>query len=110
MLPKLPHWVFTDTRPAFYETESLTAVQMVARLYNFTQEQTDKLNDYCKHVDTFVSDYKSFMEKDIEAFKIAIEQKFGDFTEVLNTKYEYLELMCEDIAMIIKDLNEGRGD
>lgn len=110
MLSKLPHWIYTDLRPAFYETESLTAVEMVARLYKHIQEHTDKLNEYCHDVDTFVADYKEFMEKDIEAFKIAIEQKHEDFTEVLNTRYESLELLCKDIAYIIKDLNEGGGE
>lgn len=110
LIKRLPNWNMTNEQPAFYDLDSKSAVEMTAKLYKFVQEMTDTLNDYCADMETTVNNYKNFTEKDMVAFKTAIEQKFQDFTEILNTKYEYIELMISEIDKLIKDLNEGRGE
>lgn len=109
-IKKLPNWNLTNSDPGIYDLDSKTAVEMTAKLYKAMQESIDVNNAFLTNIEEIVADYQGATSKDIAAFKIAIEQKFQDFTEALNTKYNYLEVMVQDIELLIKDLNEGRGD
>lgn len=109
-IKNLPNWCVTNQFPSAYDTDSATAIEMVAKLYAAMQETIDFLNEYVDENDEIVLKLKEFITKDQEAFKMAIEQKFADFVEVQNTKYDYLELLVEEIDKLIKDLNEGRGE
>lgn len=109
-IKQLPNWCVTNKFPAIYETDSDTAIEMVAKLYSHTREIVDVLNDFCADAEQTVNSYKDFTVQDMNAFKLAMEQRFQDFTEVLNTKYGYLEYMFQNIENLIRDLNEGKGE
>ena len=107
---QLPKWLVADKNPAFYDMDSSTAIEMTAKLYGSMRETIDIINDFCYDTETIVKEHKTYTEKDMQAFKIAMEQKFKDFTEVLNTKYSYIDYMLQNVENLIKDINEGKGE
>lgn len=45
-IPLLPEWILTGNSPAFYDSESLTAIQQTARLYGAVRELQQAYNDF----------------------------------------------------------------
>ena len=44
MINQLPNWCLTNENPSFYETESATAIEMVAKLYAKVKELIESEN------------------------------------------------------------------
>ena len=109
-IKNLPNWNVPSLNPANYDLDSKTAIEMVAKLYRVMQDSIDVNNDFLMNIEQIVADYQGTTSKDVLAFKIAMEQKFQDFTEALNTKYGHLDYMLQNIENLIKDLNEGKGE
>lgn len=83
---KLPHWSVTDKFPAFYDTESATAIEMVAKLYG---SMNDVITDYNKFVDDtnkIIDDFENGIITDFDTFKVAMSQQFQDFIDVVELK------------------------
>lgn len=96
----LPNWVETNLQPAFYDLESGTVLQMVARMYPKVQELNKAFNDFSEENVEVVNNY-------INAFNELhdfVEDYFDnlDVQEEVNTK---LDAMAEDgtLAEIINE-------
>lgn len=87
----LPHWVLTDKFPAFYDSESKTAIEQTARLYGAMQELITEYNSFVDSVNTHITDFMNAAKKDYEVFTTEIRQEFQDFIDVVE-----LKLMSQD--------------
>lgn len=61
-MEKLPHWVLTDKNPAFYDTESATAIEQTAKLYGAVNELIEDFNQ----LDEETTNHLSEQDQDIE--------------------------------------------
>lgn len=59
----LPNWVITNTRPAFYDTESLTVIEAIGRLYGkikefekIIEEQNETIDEAYKYLKDNIKD------------------------------------------------------
>ena len=95
MIERLPHWHLANKCPAFLETESLTAIEMVSRLYGKTNELVDDYNKFVDSVNSHIEAFEESAEKNYEAFTIGIRQEFQDFIDVVELK---LQAQDKDIA------------
>ena len=86
MIHRLPHWVLTDKNPAFYDSESLTAVKMTARLYAKMQELVDDYNKFVDIINDEIELFTSSSNAEIEDFKFGIRQEFQDFIDLVELK------------------------
>lgn len=82
----LPHWVITDKFPAFYDSESATAIEQTARLYKAMQELISEYNSFVDSINQHISDFEKSTKKDYEIFTTAIRQEFQDFIDVVELK------------------------
>jgi hypothetical protein len=41
----LPHWVLTDLQPAFYDTEAVTVLELLSKIYGKMNEVVDMTNE-----------------------------------------------------------------
>jgi hypothetical protein len=99
---KLPHWSIPDIHPAFYDTESATAIEMVAKLYATIQELIEEHNKFIGDSNTSDDEFNQEYEKDWEAFKLEIEQKLQNFMDLVELKlkagdYNTLKNQLDDI-------------
>ena len=119
MIVKLPHWVLTDKFPAFYDTESKTAVEMVARLYAKVQEIIVDYNRFIDVINDEIETFTSGTSKDLEAFKLGIRQEFQDFIDLVELKLndqddeiteavQYMKNnLSQSITNIVKQMQES---
>lgn len=95
----LPLWVLTDTHPAFYDSESATALEQTAKIYGAMNQLISEYNSF---VDSTNEKIKKFIEKteeDYEIFKVSMRQEFQDFIDVIDLK-------IKEQDDIIKKFNE----
>lgn len=86
MIPLLPKWVLNSNNPAFYDTESATAIEMVAKLYGSMNTLIDDYNKFVDNTNQIITDFNESTTKDIESFKIAMRQEFQDFIDIVDMK------------------------
>ena len=102
MIPKLPRWVLTNVQPAFYDSESVTAVEMVAKLYSKMQELVDNYNEFVDSVNTEIELFETELNGDQEAFKECINQLISDYISSIDIRMDNQDLK---IANAIDDLD-----
>lgn len=88
MIRKLPHWVITNRKPAFYDSESATAIEQTARLYGKMQELIDEYNSFVDTINKEIDIFMSSTRQNITEFKMSMEQKFSDFVKLVELKID----------------------
>ena len=85
-MEELPHWVLTDKHPAFNDKESLTAIEMVSRVYGKVQELIDEYNKYVAEVNKEIENFESGITTDYETFKANINKIMHDYIAMIDEK------------------------
>lgn len=98
----LPHWVLTDKFPAFYDSESKTAIEQTARVYGAMQELITEYNKFVDSVNQHILDFENAAKKDYEIFTTAIRQEFQDFIDVVTLKIQSQDSIIEDAVSYMK--------
>lgn len=120
MFPRLPHWVIPNKFPAFYDSESATAIEMTAKIYKHVENLIDDYNKFVENMNKAIDDFENGVTSDIELFKVSIRQEFQDFIDVVELKlkdqdteiqkaYNYLveNLRNTTKDIVIEALQEG---
>lgn len=115
---RLPKWVLTNPRPSIYDSESATAIEMTAKLYQAMNDMVDEYNKFVENVENNISQFEKETNEDIQTFTVSLRQEFEDFIGVIEMKmqeqdkniqnaYEYLvnnlrkttqEIVAEEIT------------
>ena len=101
---QLPRWVLTNRHPAFHDTESVTAIDMVAKLYGAMQTMIDEYNKFADDTEKKINDFMSDANSDREVFETAMRQEFQDFIDVVELKLQEQDL---EIANAKKYMEEN---
>lgn len=88
---ELPKWILTKSRPAFYDTESGTAIEMVAKLHGAMNELISECNNINEEMQKTWATFKINSEEDYELFKMSVQQSFQDLSKVVELKLMQIE-------------------
>ena len=87
----LPPIALTNLQPCFYDVESQTAIEMLAKFYTYLQNLVDDYNAFVTEINN-----------EIESFENDVNYKIDDFTCcVKNLMSEYIQSI--DIKMEMQD-------
>lgn len=103
IIKKLPHWVLTNLRPAFYDTDSGTAVEQTALLYKKMQELIDNYNTFVDEINTTIEEFIANTESDQEEFEIKINQMIHDFTSLVRLEIGNQNKVLDDFINEMSD-------
>lgn len=92
----LPHWVLTNYQSAFYDSESGTVLQALARIYPKIEELITDYNNYVKQIDNIINDFQNGMIDDFECFKKCIIKTMTDYIESIDTKMSVQDSIIAD--------------
>ena len=92
----LPHWVLTNYQSAFYDDESGTVLQALARIYPKIEELITDYNNYVKQIDNIINDFQNGMIDDFECFKKCIIKTMTDYIETIDTKMSVQDSVIAD--------------
>lgn len=102
----LPKWVLTNPRPGVYDTESGTAADMTAKVYNAMAELIEEYNAFADSVNSTLG---TFTGSETEARKDFEENIINLYREFQCQMDSYLRLNLGDTAtkVIIEGMNDG---
>lgn len=86
MINQLPNWCLTNENPSFYETESATAIEMVAKLYAKVQELIKEHNTFTDEMTKAFEEFKKAVNDNFNVFSVELRQEFQDFIDVIELK------------------------
>lgn len=105
---KLPLWAPTTGRPAFYDSESATAIEMVAKLYGAMQSLIDEYNNTIEELNKQFTDLEGDTREDLKRFKEEYIRIMNNFNTRLNTVYEQQQKEIQNaIQYMTENLNEA---
>lgn len=104
---QLPHWVLTDGFPAFYDTESATAIEQTARLYAAMEKLIDDYNTFVDQVNEEITKFENGTHKDMGRFKKRLIDMFWQFRRYIEN---YMTGQDSNIRKAIEDFETRFAD
>lgn len=89
---QLPKWRLTNPFPAFYDTESGSAIEQTAKVYKAVQDLIDEYNTFSEGVSESLAEHETETAEKIQQLELEFSQKFQDFIDTV-------ELMLNDYAL-----------
>jgi len=87
----LPHWRLTDPHPAFYDTESGSAIEQTAKVYAAMNELIKEYNAFVDSINTKITEYTAAEADDKELWRKSIRQEFQDFIDIVDLKVREID-------------------
>lgn len=104
---KLPLWAPTTGRPAFYDSESATAIEMVAKIYGSMNALIEEYNKTIETLNQQFADLEQDGKKDLTNFKEDYIRTMNTFVTNMNMIHEKQEKEIQDAIQFMTDnLNE----
>lgn len=92
----LPHWVLTNLQSAFYDSESGTVLQQLARIYPKIEELISTYNEFVCEVNRYIKEFEDGIIEDFECFKNCIIKTMNDYIESIDTKISLQDLKISE--------------
>lgn len=103
----LPQIALTNLQPAFYDVESVTAIEMVSKFYSYLQNLVNDYNSFVTEVNTNIDDFESDITDKFECFRNCMIKTMNDYIESIDVK---IALQDNRIAESIQDQNNTIAD
>lgn len=97
IIKPLPSWAIINRFPAFYEGESLTAIEQTARVYAKMQELVDSYNKYIEQVNAELMELETQTDKDLNC---AVKT-------IINLTDSYINMVDMKLARMNRTLDEN---
>lgn len=95
-LSRLPLMALTDLQPCFYDIESVSTVEMVAKLYKYIQNMVDDYNIFIKEINSEIDAFEQETNKNLECFESCIKKLMLDYIESIDTKIDEQDAKIEN--------------
>ena len=92
----LPNWVLTNIQSAFYDSESGTILQQMARVYSKIEELINTYNDFVREINRYIDEFEDGIIKDFECFKNCIIKTMNDYIETIDMKINLQDKSIQD--------------
>lgn len=99
----LPNWCITETHPAFYDTESKTAVGQTAKLYGAMKELQEDYNKYVNEINETIIAFINDANADQEEFINSINKIMHDYIAMIDEKIKMQDNVIEENITYIKE-------
>lgn len=99
----LPLWCVTDKYPAFYDTESATAIEQTAKLYGAMRTLQTEYNEMVTNVNATITAFITDVNADQEEFENHITKIIHDYIAMIDEKIKLQDKRIEDTIIYIKE-------
>lgn len=104
MIEKMPNWCYSNINPAFKDKESLTAVNMVAKLYSKMSDMIKDYNNLCIELTTKMEGHEYDCNQEIESFEEELTKLMHDYISMLDEKIKLQDKKIEELDLIVPDV------
>ena len=110
MIEKLPKWALVNKFPAFFDTESLTSTEQVARVYGKINELIESYNTFAEEINSIIGEYNLEEDANIQNFICRISTLAHNYINTIDMKImhqdrkiaEVYEQFSEDMIQTFK--------
>lgn len=99
----LPYWKLTDLSPAFYDTESGTAIEQTAKVYGAVRELQLDYNEMVTELNEKIKEYEDATSKDNQEFQSEITKIVHDYLKMLDTKIKLQDMEIDEQTKAINE-------
>lgn len=85
-LKPLPPIALTNLQPAFYDVESVSAIEMVSKLYAYLQEMVNDYNAFVTEVNNEIENFEHDINYNFEEFKSCVQNLMSEYIESIDIK------------------------
>ena len=106
MVPRinlLPLWLLPNTKPAFYDIESDTAIEMVGKVYNAMRELQTDYNKFVLETNQTIADFILGINTDQDEFEQKIVKLVHDYIIMLDSKIAHQDRKIDETIVYIKE-------
>lgn len=103
MIEQLPNWAIANEHPSFYDVESATAIEMVAKLYRKVNDLIKEHNTFTEEFTTAFEEFKKSVNDNFELFSTELRQEFQDFIDVVELKIKNQDVKIDDAVDYMKN-------
>lgn len=96
MIKVLPLWRMTDRYPAFYDSESGTAVEQTAKVYAAMRELQEDYNSMVEELNKKIEEYETATSKDNQEFQAEINEIVHNYLKMLDSKLKLQDLQIDE--------------
>lgn len=107
----LPHWVLTDKHPAFYDTESGSAIEQTAKVYGAMREFIKEYNVFVDKVNKALEKHELETQAEQDCFKACITQLVETYIKSIDIKIDKQDLKINNaIAYMTENIKQTATD
>ena len=99
----LPHWVLTDTLPAFFDTDSGSAIEQTAKVYGAMQTLIKEYNSFADKVNQAIDELNIETEAEINCLKECFEKMLSTHREFVNVELSKQNLKIQQAEDFMKN-------
>ena len=100
--PQIPKWCIRNVLPAFYDFESLTAIEQTGALYHTIRSLIDDYNSYVKEINKTFKDFIDGIDPQ-EEFENKITKIVHDYIKMMDAKIQHQDREIEESIIYIKN-------
>lgn len=99
----LPAWTLTDLQSAFYDSESATVLQQMAKVYAKIQELLNDYNAFVNETNNTIIKFQSGIITDFNEFKNCIIKTMNNYIATIDTKVTNQDTQIANAIKYMKD-------
>lgn len=99
----LPTWTLTDRHPAFFETESGSAIEATARVYAAMNNLIKEYNQFAENTNEIIESFKAETEQEQECFKQCITELVETYIKSIDIKIDKQDKIISDAVQYMSD-------
>ena len=99
----LPKWIITNKRPSIHDTESLTILEGMGKVYGAMNDLINEYNSFADNVNTIITEFTNSATKNQEEFEVALRQEFQDFIDVIEIKVQQQQTQIDNAVSYMQD-------
>ena len=101
MIKNLPEWVLTGKSPAFYDTESGSAIEQTAKVYGAMRELIEAYNNFEEAVKESNTEFANSVIAGNESFQKCITNLVENYIKMVDDKLNQQDLKIENLSGIV---------
>lgn len=100
----LPKWRLTNKFPAFYDTESGSAIEQTAKVYGAMQELINEHNEFIVELTKQFNNFKGETGVEIDQFKTSVTELLENYIKTVDSKLTQQDLNISNIDKKIDEM------
>lgn len=95
-LRPLPPIALTNNQPAFYDVESVTAIEMISKMYAYLQNMVTDYNSFITEVNNELDNFETSTDKNYQCFTKCVKDLLDNYIESVDTKIDLQNKVIND--------------